>query len=184
MGKVASVCCPFRIAIRWGLPQGVCLRLFRQFLVDLPDIVQHFVASGFLVGTRNEVGGQLFPCVLEGIHPSLGRWNHFRCCQFVGFGEDDGEGNAALSEPVNEIPVNLLRIQTDVYEYENVYQLLSLEDIAAYHLVKLLLDGLASLGEPIAGQVNQIPFPIDEEVVDEEGLARCGTGFGQSFVVA
>lgn len=71
-----------------------------------------------------------------------------------------------------------------VNEYEHASELRSLQDIAAYHLVEFLLHGLRAFGIAIAGQVYQVPLVVDEEVVDEQGLARCGGGLGQSFVAA
>lgn len=54
-----------------------------------------------------------------------------------------------------------------------------LQDIAAYHLLKLFPLPHASACITIAGKVHQIPVPIDKEMVDEDRLAGCGRGFGQ-----
>ena len=58
--------------------------------------------------------------------------------------------------------------------HKDISQLLALQNITAYHLFQLLLYGLRTLGETIARKVNQIPFVVDDEVVDKQRLTRCG----------
>ncbi len=119
--------------------------------VDFPDVIEQLCAPLLALRAGDEVGRQLLPGVLEAFHPLLGIGLHPRLAELVGFGEDDGEGNLALSEPVDELAVNLLRLQADVYQYEEVGHLLPLEDIAAYHLLNLVLHRLGAFGEAIAG---------------------------------
>ena len=102
------------------------------------------------------------------IHASLDR------TQLVGLGKDDAERNAALAQPVNKLAVYLLLVVAHIDEHEDVSQLLALQNITAYHLFQLFLYGLRALCETIARKVNQIPFVVDDKVVDKQRLARCG----------
>lgn len=102
------------------------------------------------------------------IHASLDR------TQLVGLGKDDAERNAALAQPVYKLAVYLLLLVAHIDEHKDISQLLALQNITAYHLFQLLLYGLRTLGETIARKVNQIPFVVDDEVVDKQRLTRCG----------
>jgi len=45
----------------------------------------------------------------------------------------------------------------------------------------LLAALLAALGEPVTGQIDDIPLIVDKEMIDEQCFSRCGTGLGQGF---
>ena len=72
----------------------------------------------------------------------------------------------------------------DVDEHKHIDQLFSHENIRTDHLLQLLLHHLGTFGKAIARKVNQIPLVVDDEMVDEQSLARCSGGFGQPLVVA
>ena len=73
---------------------------------------------------------------LFGIHASLDR------TQLVCLGKDDAERNITLAQPIHELSVYLLLVVAHIYKNEDVCQLLTLQDIAADHLLQLLLHGL------------------------------------------
>ena len=147
------------------------------------NIVQDIVATIFLLGRGEEDGGQLFPglgeFLLVGLHSLTGLVG----CQFVGLGKDDGKGNAGQAEPLDELQVNLLRLQTDIDQHEDVDQLLALQNVAANHLVQLVHLLLGALGKTVAGKVDEIPLLIYNKVVDEQRLAWRGGGLRQLLVV-
>ena len=84
--------------------------------------------------------------------------------QLVCLCEDDGEGDAAGAEPVDKLTVDLLLLVADVDEHEDIAELLTLENIGAYHLVELVLYGFGALGIAVAGKIDEIPFVVDDKI--------------------
>ena len=74
-----------------------------------------------------------------------------------------------------------MRFQPAVDEHKEAGHLCPLQDVALDDALYLLLSLLAAFGIAVAGEVYQIPLLVDEEVVDEHGLAGSGRGHGQSF---
>ena len=155
-----------------------------QTLVDLVDVVEHVVATQLFLAAGDEVRRQFHPTVFQRVHPLFGIHAGLNWAQLVGLGEDDAEGHATLAQPVYELTVNLLLVVAHVDKYKNVSQLWTLQNIAGNHLLQLFLYGLRTLGEAIARQVDQIPLVVDDEMVDKQGLSRCGRCLGESLVVA
>ena len=87
-------------------------------------------------------------------------------------------------QPVNKLAVNLLLLVSDVDEHKDIAELLTLKDIGAYHLVELVLHGLGAFGIAVSGEVDEIPFVVDDEMVDEQRLTGSGGSLCQAFVVA
>ena len=81
--------------------------------------------------------------------------------------------------------VDALLFVADVDEDKEVDELFALEDIARDHLLQAALRRLRArpLGVAIARKVHQIPLVVDNEVVDEQGLARLRRRLGQSLAV-
>ena len=60
---------------------------------------------------------------------------------------------------------------TDVNEYEDIGELYTLEDVLRNHLLQFVALRLRTFGIAITGKVHQIPFLVDNEMVDQERLA-------------
>ena len=105
--------------------------------------------------------------------------------QLVRLGEDDAKRHPALAQPIDKLAVDALLLVADVDEDKEVDELFALEDIARDHLLQAALRRLRArpLGVAIARKVHQIPLVVDNEVVDEQGLARLRRRLGQSLAV-
>lgn len=145
-----------------------------QRLVDFVDIVEHLVTTRLLLTAGDEVWRERLPTVFQGVHPLFCIHASLDWTQLISLGEDDAERHIALAQPIHEFTVYLLLVVAHIDEYEDVCQLWALQDIAADHLLQLLLHGFGALGEAIARKVDQIPFVIDDKVVDEQGFTRSG----------
>ena len=86
-----------------------------------------------------------------------------------------------LAQPLHELEINLLRLQATIYEDKQVSHLLAAQHIALNHAPELLTGLLAALGIAVAREIDDIPLAVDEEVIDEQRLARGGAGLGQGF---
>ena len=117
----------------------------------------------------------------EGIEETVNIFLQFVAFVLVGFGEDDAERNTFFTEPFDELKVDGLRRQARIDEYKEAGELLSLQNIVLYEVTQLLHRLFAALGIAVAGEVDQEPLVVDEEVVDEEGFPRRGGGHGQPF---
>ena len=62
----------------------------------------------------------------------------------------------------------------DINQQKEIAHLLALQDISVYHLLKLILFLLASLGISITGEIHQVPVAIDDKMIDERGLSWRG----------
>ena len=67
-------------------------------------------------------------------------------------------------------------------KHEGVHERLSSKQVLVDHLLPFFAFRLRDAGEAIAGEVDKIPRPVDEEMVDELRLARTDTGLGEAFV--
>ena len=64
-------------------------------------------------------------------------------------------------------------------EHEEVCHLLALEDVCLDDLRELVLCLLTTLGVAISWEVHQVPRIVDDKVIDEHRLTRCGRCHGQ-----
>ena len=98
---------------------------------------------------------------------------------FVGLGEDDIEGYAPCAQLAQETEVYGLRLVAAVYEHKYGEQVGAVLQVAGYHLFPGGAGGLRYLRKAIARQVHDIERIVDEEMVDELGLAGCVGCFGE-----
>ena len=68
-----------------------------------------------------------------------------------------------------------------VDEQEQVGHLHAPEDIRLYHFLEFGAVGFRTLGVAVAGEIDDIPGVVYEEMVDEHGLAGGGRGHGHAF---
>ena len=125
------------------------------------------------------MGWQLLPLLGEAVEIAFYVLALALRAQLVGLGEDDGEGHSILAQPFDELEVYGQWLVAYVDEQEEVGHLFASEDVVLDDLRELVLGLLAALRVAIAGKVDEIPGLIDEEMVDEHCLARCGRGHGQ-----
>ena len=147
------------------------------------DIGEQFCAACTLFRRGDEYGGQFFPLLGEDglVVPDIGL--QFGRAEFVGFGKDNGKGDAVLTQPFDELKVNALRFVSAVEQEEQAGHLHAVQDVVFNNLSDLLLLFFPALGISVSWKIDQIPFLIDEEMIDEQSLTGCRTGHGQ-FVVA
>lgn len=155
-----------------------------DFAVDAFDVVEYVIPARSVLCRRDEEGREFFPSVCHLLHPLRCGGTSLGYGEFVGFREDDGEGDAGFSQPVNELAVYLLRVVAYVNKHERAYKLFALQDIARHHLLYLLLYGFRTLCESISGQIDKIPLFVDNEMVDEECLSGCGRGLREILMPA
>ena len=120
------------------------------------------------------MGWQLLPLLGEAVEIAFHVLALALRAQLVGLGEDDGEGHSILAQPFDELEVYGQWLVAYVDEQEEVGHLFASEDVALDDLRELVLGLLAALRVAIAWKVDEIPGLIDEEMVDEHRLARCG----------
>lgn len=94
----------------------------------------------------------------------------------VTFGEDDGERYLALSQFEEEVHVDLAYVMTRIDKDEEHDHLFREVQVVSDHLFELLLSGRRHLGVSVARKVDEIPLPVDEEVVHKSGLSRLAGG--------
>ena len=92
----------------------------------------------------------------------------------VGFGIYNGEGDAQLTEFLEEGHVDFLRADAAVEEDEEAGELLALEEVVVDHLLPFGPAGLGNAGVTVAGQVHEVPAFVDDEVVEELRFAGGG----------
>ena len=97
------------------------------------------------------MGWKRFPVLGEALKVGVDALGECLLAEFVGFGEDDAEGNIALSEPLQELEVDLLWRVPAVDEHEEIDELAPLEDVARDHILEFLSLRLAAFGKAIAG---------------------------------
>ena len=130
------------------------------------------------------MGRQFLPLLAEAVQIGLDVLAQTYRSQLVALGEYQRERHPVLAQPLNELEVDGHGSMTAVDEQEEVGHLLSLQDITLNHLAQALAVFLAPLGIAVAGEIHEIPAVVDEEVVDEHGLAWRRAREGQSFVAS
>ncbi len=101
--------------------------------------------------------------------------------QFVGLCEDDGKGYTVLAQPFRKLEVDGLGSQPAIYKNKQTSHLFALQYITFYNTFDLFLPFLSPFGVAISRKVYNVPALVDEEMVDEHGLSRCGRGHGEPF---
>ena len=149
-------------------------------LVELVDVVEEFVAANAFFGGGDEDGGEFFPAFEE--LGAIGRdvFLFFGFAELVGFGEHNAEGHAVFAKPVDELHVDFLRSVTGIDEHEKVGQLLAVENVVFDDSAEFFAGRFVSLSIAIAGEVDDIPTVVDEEVVDEHRFAGSGGCHGET----
>ena len=104
--------------------------------------------------------------------------SQFAALQLVGFGEDDGEGDAVLAQPFDELQVDGLGFQPAVYQDKETGHLGALQDIAFDDVLDLLLSLETAFCVTVSGQIHNIPVLVDEEVIDQHGFSWGSRGHG------
>ena len=105
-------------------------------MVDLVDVGQKVVAAEGGDGGGEEVLGEGFPSFGEGREKGVDVLGEFALFWFVGFGEDDVEGDAVGAEEVNEVEVNFLWGYAGVDEYEDVDEGFAVEYVVGNHFLE------------------------------------------------
>ena len=142
-----------------------------EALVDGVDVVEEFVAALAGGRTSDEVGRKFFPRLFELLEIGLHFQSDLYLREFVGFGEDDGEGDTVFAEELQEVEVFPLRFVADVYEHKEAGELLAVEDIVLDEVLEFVHLPFATLCIAVAGEIDEVPLLVDEEMVDEQGLA-------------
>ena len=85
-----------------------------DFLVDVLNVSEDLVAACLLLAAGHEMRWKLLPGLTQGCHVVSDILIDFLVGQLVCLGEDDGEGDAACPEPVDEFEVDGLWGMADV----------------------------------------------------------------------
>ena len=140
------------------------------------DIAQEFVTPHTVLGRCDEVGRKLLPLFTQLLQVVADVAVYPAAFQFVGFGENDGEGYSVLAQPVYG-----LRLVTAVDEDKEAGHLLALQNVGLYDALNLFLAFLSALGIAVARKVDDVPVLINQEMIDEHGLSRSCGRHGESF---
>ena len=132
------------------------------------------------LATRDEIRRQFLPLLRELGEVVLDVRGELALRELVGLREDYAEGNAVLAEPFDELEVDALRLMARINKKKEVHHLFATQDIARYHPLQFVPLLLSPLGIAIAGKVDEIPLIINNKVVDEYRLARCGRRLGEA----
>ena len=103
------------------------------------------------------MGRKWFPVFCKALQVGVDALRKCLPAEFVGFREHNAEGDAAFSEPLHELKVNLLGLMAAVEQNEEVGEAVALEDVAGDYLFQLGTFGLAPLGKTVAREVNEVP---------------------------
>ena len=71
--------------------------------------------------------------------------------------------------------------QPAIYKNKQTSHLFALQYITFYNTFDLFLPFLSPFGVAVSRKVYNVPALVDEEMVDEHGLSRCGRGHGEPF---
>ncbi len=93
--------------------------------------------------------------------------------EFVGLGEYNAEWYSVFAQELHEFKVDFLRLVARVDQQEEVGHLAALEYVAFDDFLQTLAVCLAALGVSVAREVHDVPAVVDQEVVDQHGLAWC-----------
>lgn len=155
--------------------------IWNNFFIDLFDIAQEFVTPHTVLGRCDEVGRKLLPLFTQLLQVVADVAVYPAAFQFVGFGENDGEGYSVLAQPFYESEVYGLRLVTAVDEDKEAGHLLALQNVGLYDALNLFLAFLSALGIAVARKVDDVPVLINQEMIDEHGLSRSCGRHGESF---
>ena len=131
-------------------------------------------------GGAAERGRQFFPGLPEhfGVVLHLGPERVY--AQLVALGINQRERDAFRAEFCDEVVVDLLEVVPCVEQHEKQHHLLAVQDVVADDLLQFLTALLAHAGVAVARQVHEVPGVVDQEVVDELGLAGGGRSVRQA----
>ena len=146
--------------------------IFSQILVHGVDVVEQFVTPCAGGGTGDEVRRQFFPGFLQLCEIGLHFGTHLYLRQLVSLREDNGKGYAVLAEKFQKVEILSLWLVTNVYEDEETGELLAVEDIVRDEVLEFVHLTLASLCVAIAWEIDEVPLAVDEEMVNQQRLAR------------
>lgn len=121
------------------------------------DIAQEFVTPHTVLGRCDEVGRKLLPLFTQLLQVVADVAVYPAAFQFVGFGENDGEGYSVLAQPFYESEVYGLRLVTAVDEDKEAGHLLALQNVGLYDALNLFLAFLSALGIAVARKVDDVP---------------------------
>src|SRR5260221_2287215 len=68
-------------------------------------------------------------------------------------------------------------------EYKNTHKILSFAEIVFDHLLPFFPLTLGDLGEAITGQIDDVPFVVDVEMIDQLGFPGGIGSFGQLVII-
>ena len=104
--------------------------------------------------------------------------------QFVQFRKNQTERHAVFAKPSDKLQIDSLRSMARVDEYKKIGHLLARQDVAANHSLQPIARIFAASGIAIAGEVDDVPTVVDDEMIDEHRLAgrrrRGGKAFARS----
>ena len=102
----------------------------------------------------------------------------------VGLGEDKYKRDLPLPKAVDKIQIDLLRGMPTVYQHEYVGKVRTLAQVVFDHLLPFLPLSLRHLCKTITGKVDDVPFIVDVEMIDQLCFAGSTGGLGQLIVIA
>ena len=104
---------------------------FSQAFVDGVNVIQDFVSAQFRCSAGDEMRRKLLPTVFEFFQIAADITLNALTRNLVCFREDDGKGNAILSEELEELKVLLLGLMAYVNKDKKAGELLAVEHIVA-----------------------------------------------------
>ena len=154
-------------------------RRFRRIGEACPDKIEDRLAALPLFGRGAEYRRELLPTLQQRAAVACDvRFGLVRG-ELVAFGEDDPERNAVFAEQAHEIEVDLLWFEARIDQHEEEIHLLALEDVVEDQLRELFALPFRDARVTVAGQVDQVPAAVDQEMVDQPCFAGSGRDFGQ-----
>ena len=103
---------------------------------------------------------------------------------FICLGEDEAKWDLPLAQPIDEFEVIFLGAVAAVDKDENIHQVFAFAKIILDHFLPFFPAGQGNLGEAITGKVDDIPFVVDREMIDQLCLAGCSGRLGQVGIIA
>jgi len=97
--------------------------------------------------------------------------------RFIALGENEGEGEVVLDEPLEELEIDLLGRVAGVDEDEGAEEVLAVDEVVGDEFVELLAEVFGDFCVSVAGEVDEAPGFVDFEKVDFAGASR---GFGNA----
>ena len=102
---------------------------------------------------------------------------------FIGFGEYEAEGDLPFAQFIDEFKVVLLGTVAAVDEDENCHQVFPFAKIIFDHFLPFLPTADRDFGKTVTGEIDNIPFIVDIEMIDELCLTRRAGGLGQPLII-